>query len=146
MNIASYDNYMLINSYLTFCFLLFSMTTLLQLGVFTFYLNSNIQNFFFSRRLFAKSHTISSWCRIFSSRSRSGKIRILSILKFFVHCCHSDIDFTKKWPFDKLHFVGNHWCKVCSDRTRIKSLLGRLENIGMVSEKLYRNTLRLHYR
>ena len=33
MNVASYDNYMLINSYLTFCFLLFSMTTLLQLGV-----------------------------------------------------------------------------------------------------------------
>ena len=33
VNVASYDNYMLINSYLTFCFLLFSMTTLLQLGV-----------------------------------------------------------------------------------------------------------------
>ena len=33
VNVASYDNYMLINSYLTFCFLLFAMTTLLQLGV-----------------------------------------------------------------------------------------------------------------
>ena len=38
LNVASYDNYMLIYSYLTFCFLLFafllfSMTTLLQLGV-----------------------------------------------------------------------------------------------------------------
>ena len=33
VNVASYDNYMLINSYLTFCLLLFSMTTLLKLGV-----------------------------------------------------------------------------------------------------------------
>ena len=33
MNVANYDNYMLINSYLTFCFLLFSVTALLQLGV-----------------------------------------------------------------------------------------------------------------
>ena len=38
VKVASYDNYMLIYSYLTFCFLLFafllfSMTTLLQLGV-----------------------------------------------------------------------------------------------------------------
>ena len=40
--------------------------------------------FYFSRRLFAKHHTLSSWCRIFSSRSRSRKIRILSSLKFFV--------------------------------------------------------------
>ena len=34
MNVASNDNYMLINSYLAFCVLLFSMTTLLQLGVY----------------------------------------------------------------------------------------------------------------
>ena len=33
VNVASYDNYMLIYSYLAFCFLLFSMTTLLQLDV-----------------------------------------------------------------------------------------------------------------
>jgi len=39
--------------------------------------------FYFSRRLFAKHHTLSSWCRILSSRSRSRKIRILSISKFF---------------------------------------------------------------
>ena len=32
---------------------------------------------------------------IFSSRSRSRKIRISSILKFFVYCCHSDIDLTE---------------------------------------------------
>ena len=27
-------------------------------------------------------------------RTRSHKIRLLSISKFFVHCCHSNIDFT----------------------------------------------------
>ena len=41
MNVASYDNYMLTNSYLTFCFLFFPMTTLLQLGVF---IESNTEN------------------------------------------------------------------------------------------------------
>ena len=50
--------------------------------------------FFFSRRLFAEHHTLRFWCRIFSSRSRSRKIRILSISMFFVYCCHSAIDFT----------------------------------------------------
>ena len=34
MNVVSYVNYMLINSYLTVCFLLFPMTTSLQLGVY----------------------------------------------------------------------------------------------------------------
>ena len=59
-------------------------------------MNSNIQNFFnFSWRLFAKHYTLSSWSRIFCSRSRSRKIWFLLISKFFVYCCHSDIDFTK---------------------------------------------------
>ena len=31
------------------------------------------------------------------SRSRSRKILILSISKFFVYCCHHDIDFTKNY-------------------------------------------------
>ena len=42
-------------------------------------------------------NTISSWCRIVSSRYRSRKIWTLSISKFFVYCCHSDIDFTKNY-------------------------------------------------
>ena len=42
------------------------------------------RRFYFSRRLFAKHHTLTSWCRIFSSRSRSCKVRILSISKFFL--------------------------------------------------------------
>ena len=42
VNVASYDNYMLINSYLAFCFLLFSMTTLLQLGVDVKILSRNV--------------------------------------------------------------------------------------------------------
>ena len=52
--------------------------------------------FYFSRRLFAKHHTLSFWSRILSSRSRSRKIRILSISIFFVYC-DSDIDFTKSY-------------------------------------------------
>ena len=79
--------------------------------------------FHFSRRLFAKHNTLSSWCRIFSSRSRSRKIRILSISMFFAYCCHGDIDFTKNCIWTELQFIVNHWWKVCSDRTRTKSLL-----------------------
>ena len=37
MNVTSYDNYMLINSYLSFSFLLFSMTTLLQVVVYSYF-------------------------------------------------------------------------------------------------------------
>ena len=39
--------------------------------------------FYFSRRVFAKHHPVSSWCWIVSSRSRWRKIWILSISKFF---------------------------------------------------------------
>ena len=51
--------------------------------------------FYFSRRVFAKHYTLLSCCRIFGSRSRSRKIRLLLISKIFVYCCHSDIDFIK---------------------------------------------------
>ena len=37
---------------------------------------------YFSRRLFAKHHTISSWCRIFSSRSISSKFRFYLFQSF----------------------------------------------------------------
>ena len=39
--------------------------------------------FYFSRRLFAKHHTLSSWCRILSSRYRA-KFGFFSISKFFL--------------------------------------------------------------
>ena len=56
--------------------------------------------YYFLRRLFAKHQTLSSWCWIFSSWSRSRKIRRLSTSKFFVYCCHSNqIDFTKTYIF-----------------------------------------------
>ena len=42
---------------------------------------------------------------------------------------------------NKLQSIINHWRNFCSYRTWIKSLLWRLKNIGMVSEKLYRNSL-----
>ena len=42
-------------------------------------------------------------------------------------------------------FSANYWWKFYSDRTRKKTLLRRLKNIGMASEKVYRNTLRLRF-
>ena len=54
----------------------------IRFEIYFLFLNSNIH--YFSRRLFAKHQTLTSWCRIFSSRSRSCKVRILSISKFFL--------------------------------------------------------------
>ena len=92
--------------------------------------------FYFSRRVLAKHHKVSSSSRIFSSRSRSRKILILSISKFlfFVLIVIPKLLKTAFWQ------TSNHSqspVKVCSDRTSTKSLSRRLKNIGMVSEKLY---------
>lgn len=66
--------------------------------MFPFNLNLNVQNYYLSRRLFARHHALSSGCRIFSSRSRSREIWLESIsFFFFVYCCHNDIDFTKHY-------------------------------------------------
>ena len=113
-------------------------------NIFSFYVNSNTayRIFYFSWRLFAKHRTISSWCRILSSRSTSREIRILSISKFFVYFCHSDMDFPENCiltNFSSKKITGENFC---SDRIRTKSLLRRFKNIGMVSEKLYLNTSR----
>ena len=51
---------------------------------FFFFEFKHTEFFNYSRRLFAKHHTLTSWCRIVSSRSRSCKVRILSISKFFL--------------------------------------------------------------
>ena len=93
-----------------------------------YFLFSRIQtyrSFYFFRRLFAKHQTLSSYCWVFSSWSRWRRIRRLSISKLFFIAV----------------IVINHWWKY-SDQTRIKLLLKRLYNIGMASEKLYRNTLK----
>ena len=47
-----------------------------------------------------------------------------------------------KLHYDKDQFIVNHWWKFCSDRTRIKSILRRLKDIGVVCWKLYPNTLK----
>ena len=81
-------------------------------------------------------HTLRSWRRIFNNRSRSREIQIKSTSKIFVYCCPSDIDFTKNciWTnFSPLLITGR---KFFVDRTRIKLLLRRLKNIGMVSNHL----------
>ena len=45
--------------------------------------------------------------------------------------------------FDKFQSIVNHWWKFYSNQTRIRSFLQRSKNIGMTSEKLYRNTLNI---
>ena len=92
-------------------------------------------------RLFSKHQTLSYWCWIFSSWSRSRKLGVYQFQRFFVYCCHNNIDFTKTYIFNKFQSIVSHWWKFCSDQARVKSLLKRLKNIGMVSEKVYRNTL-----
>ena len=59
-------------------------------NIFTFYLNLNIHFFSFSRRLFAEHHTVSFWCRIFSSRPKSRKNSDFIDFKAFVYFCHSE--------------------------------------------------------
>ena len=46
-----------------------------------------------------------------------------------------------KSTFRQISIYSQSLVKFYSDQTRIKSLLKRLKNIGMASEKLYRNTL-----
>ena len=79
------------------------------------------------------------------SWSRSHKIRLLSISKFFVYCCHGNIDFYLKLHFHTFQFVANYWWKFYIDRRRKKTLLGRLKNNNMASEKLYQKTLTVYY-
>ena len=55
--------------------------------------------FYFLQGLFATHQTLSSQCWIFSSWSRSKKIRRLLISKFFFYCFHSNIGFNKNYIF-----------------------------------------------
>ena len=79
-------------------FSLYYITAIENLRFEIYFRFSRIQTyriFYFFRGLFGKHQTSSSQCWIFSSGSRWHKIRRLSISKFFVYCCHSNIDFTK---------------------------------------------------
>ena len=81
--------------------------------------------FFFSRRLFAKQHALSSWRRIFHRRFRSCKIRLLLNFFFFIVVMVISICL-KTSP------------KSASgdDRTRIKSLLRRsVKNLSIQSRQ-----------
>ena len=65
-----------------------SITAIENLSFEIYFRFSRIQThriFYFLRRLFAKHQTLTSKCWIFSSWSRSHKIRL--------YCCHSNIDF-----------------------------------------------------
>ena len=81
---------------------------------------------------------------IFGSWSRTHKIRLLSIWKFFTYCCDSHIVISILLKTAQISINSQLLVKLFFfffDRTRKKTLLRRLKNIGMASEKLYRNTL-----
>ena len=62
-----------------------------------------------------------------------------STSKFFVFCCHSDIDFTKNrilTNFYSKSITGEDFVAIWQGQNL---LLKRLKNIGMVPENLYRN-------
>ena len=50
-------------------------------------------------------------------------------------------NYTSETNFHKFQSTANYWWKFYSDRTRKKTLVRRLKNVSMASEKLYRNTL-----
>ena len=102
--------------------------------IFSFHLNSNIQNFLLNTTLKVPSVGFSV---AGLDRAKFGFYRFQSFLFIVVIVISTLV----KLHFDNLQFIVNHWWKFCSDRTRIKSLLRWLENIGMVLQKLYRNTL-----
>ena len=80
---------------------------------------------------------------IFKTSTFEGhKIQLLSISKLFVYCCHSDIDSVLlKTTFSQISIPSQLLVKFSSDRRRRKNTFKAVENIGMASEKLYRNTL-----
>ena len=64
-----------------------------------------------------------------------------STLHLSIHLSYLEESFYWKLHFHKFQSIANYWWKFYSDRTRRKPLLRRLKNIGMASEKLYRNAL-----
>ena len=88
---------------------------------------------YFSRRLFAKHHTSSSLCRIFSGRSRSSKSRLFFFCLFVCLCSLFIVVIVililLQTAFWHISILTNHWWKFYSDRTRIKS-----KNIGTFSK------------
>ena len=61
-------------------------------------MNSKLQNFLLlSERLFAKHQALRPGIGFSVAGLDRNKIRILSISKFVVYCCHSDIDFSNNY-------------------------------------------------
>ena len=82
------------------------------------------RSFYFSWKLFAKLHVLSSWCRIFCSRSRSRKIRLLSS-SLFLFIVAIVISILLKTIFDKFQSKISQWWKFHSDRTTSISMYAR---------------------
>ena len=88
------------------------------------------------------SQADSTYIQDIHSTFEGHKIQLLSISKLFVYCCHSDIDSVLlKTTFSQISIHSQLLVKFSSDRRRRKNTFKAVENIGMASEKLYRNTL-----
>ena len=88
--------------------------------IFFFFGIQTYRSFYFSRRLFAKHHTLTSWCRIFSSRSRSCKVRILSVSNFFLFIVVILTSILLKTDFDKTSIARFH-CHTINTAQKNKS-------------------------
>ena len=77
----------------------------------------------------------------FQESTTSHKIRLLSIIEFFVYCCYSISILIKtifSSDFNPQQITGENFVAIGQGK---KHFLDDLKNIGMASEKLYRNTL-----
>ena len=96
--------------------------------------------FYFLRRLFSKYQTLSSQCWIFCSWSRSGNIRFCQF-QSFLFIAVIVISILLKTTFSQILIHSQLLVKIFWRSHKEKTLLRRLKNSGMASEKLYRNTL-----
>ena len=98
--------------------------------------------FYFLRKFFAKHQTLSSQCSIFCRRQITQNSALMNF-KVFLFIVVIVISIFVKTTFSQISIHSQLLVKFYSDRTRKKPLLRRLKNIGMASEKLHRNTLKV---
>ena len=98
--------------------------------IFAFFCFSRIQTyrvFYFLRKLFGKHQTLSSQCRIFSSWSRSHKIRLLSISKIFLFIVVIVISILLKTAFSQISCHNQLLAKILQRSDKEKTTFKAIE-------------------
>ena len=90
--------------------------------------------FYLLRRLFAKHQTLSSWCWIFRSWSRSHKFGFYQY-QFFLFTVVIVISILLKTTFSQISIHNQLLVKILQRSDKEKTLLRRLKKIGMASQK-----------